>query len=198
MTCCQMYIVSLHMTNILVSVIYTIWHVSTPGPDRWHCTTDSIARPMEDARIVWYKAANSESVQNIKAYLIGWARCFQGSFFKEIYWHLDTRLPAYMQSESRNAWLRWDNYDVRHGRRQTIHDAGNTSYTTTAFVKIPGRQHGASWAVWIKGFLREVVPEILMSSMIFYARMECFGSLRLKKKADRHGIFRLGDNGRLK
>lgn len=82
----------------------------------------------------------------------------------------------------------WDEYDVRHGGRQTIHDAGNNIDITTEFVKIPGGQHGGSWGVRIKGTPREDAPEILMTSLIFYAAMEGIGSLDVKNKADRHGI----------
>lgn len=82
----------------------------------------------------------------------------------------------------------WDEYDVRYGGRQTIHDAGNSIDITTEFVKIPGGQHGGSWGVRIKGTPREDAPERLMTTMIFYAAMDGFGSLGVKNKADELGI----------
>lgn len=71
----------------------------------------------------------------------------------------------------------WDEYDVRQGGRQTIHDAGNKLDLTTEFVKFPGGQHGGSWGVRIKGTPREDAPARLMSTVIFYASMDGFGRL---------------------
>lgn len=82
----------------------------------------------------------------------------------------------------------WDEYDVRLGGRQTIHDAGNFLDITTEFVKIPGGQHGGNWGVRIKGTPREDAPEHLISSVIFYAAMEGFGSLQVSNEADDLGI----------
>lgn len=82
----------------------------------------------------------------------------------------------------------WDEYDVRYGGRQTIHDAGNSIDVTTEFVKIPGGQHGGSWGARIKGTPREDAPERLMTTMIFYAAMDGFGSLGVKNEADELGI----------
>lgn len=82
----------------------------------------------------------------------------------------------------------WDEYDVRYGGRQTIHDAENAIDITTEFVKIPGGQHGGSWGVRVKGTPREDAPERLVSTMIFYAAMEGFGNLAVKNKVDELGI----------
>lgn len=82
----------------------------------------------------------------------------------------------------------WDEYDVRLGGRQTIHDAGNFLDITTEFVKIPGGQHGGNWGVRTKGTPREDAPEHLISSVIFYAAMEGFGSLQVSNEADDLGI----------
>ncbi len=82
----------------------------------------------------------------------------------------------------------WDEYDVRHGGRQTIHDAGNTIDISTEFVKIPGGEHGGSWGVRIKGTPREDAPERLVTTVIFYAAMEGFGSLEVKNEANELGI----------
>lgn len=82
----------------------------------------------------------------------------------------------------------WDEYDVRHGGRQTIHDAGNMIDIITEFVKIPGGQHGGSWGVRIKGKPRDDAQERLVTTMIFYAAMEGFGSLSVKNEAEALGI----------
>ena len=82
----------------------------------------------------------------------------------------------------------WDEYDVRHGGRQTIHDAGNSMDITTEFVKIPGGEHGGSWGVRIKGVPREDAPARLMSTVLFYAGMEGFGSLSVQNDRDDRGV----------
>ncbi|KAL9023738.1 MAG: hypothetical protein Q9196_007009, partial [Gyalolechia fulgens] len=82
----------------------------------------------------------------------------------------------------------WDEYDVRLGGRQTIHDAGNMIDITTEFVKIPGGSHGGSWGVRIKGTPRENAPEHLVTSIIFYAAMEGLGSLQVNNEEDELGV----------
>lgn len=82
----------------------------------------------------------------------------------------------------------WDVYDVRYGGRQTIHDAGNSLDISTDFVKIPGGNHGGSWGVRIKGTPREDAPSRLMSTVIFYAGMEGFGSLKVSNGRADMGI----------
>lgn len=82
----------------------------------------------------------------------------------------------------------WDEYDVRHGGRQTIHDAGNSLDITTEFVKIPGGQHGGSWGVRVKGTPREDAPARLMSTVLFYAGMEGLGSLSVENEPNDLGV----------
>ncbi|KAK3169622.1 hypothetical protein OEA41_009006 [Lepraria neglecta] len=82
----------------------------------------------------------------------------------------------------------WDEYDVRLGGRQTIHDAGNTMDITTEFVKIPGGQHGGGWGVRVKGTPREDAPNRLISTVLFYAGMEGLGSLKVRNEPDDQGI----------
>ena len=78
----------------------------------------------------------------------------------------------------------WDEYDVRQGGRQTIHDAGNKIDLTTEFVKVPGGKHGGSWGVRVKGTPREDAPAHLMTTVIFYGSMEGFGSLEIENEPD--------------
>lgn len=82
----------------------------------------------------------------------------------------------------------WDEYDVRHGGRQTIHDAGNNIDITTEFVKIPGGTHGGGWGVRVKGTPREDAPERLVSTVLFYAGMEGLGNLNVNNEKDDLGI----------
>lgn len=82
----------------------------------------------------------------------------------------------------------WDEYDVRHGGRQTIHDAGNSIDITTEFVKVPGGEHGGNWGVLIKGTPREDSPPRQFTTLVFYAGMEGFGSLSVENEPDDLGI----------
>jgi mannosyl-oligosaccharide glucosidase len=81
----------------------------------------------------------------------------------------------------------WDEYDVRQGGRQTIHDAGNKLDLTTEFVKFPGGEHGGSWGTRIKGTPREDAPEHLMTTVIFYASMEGLGRLGVSNEPSNIG-----------
>lgn len=81
----------------------------------------------------------------------------------------------------------WDEYDVRTGGHQIIHDAGNHIDITTSFVKIPGGTHGGSWAVRIKGVPRADAPPAHKSTVIFYATLEGIGSLQVANEKDHLG-----------
>ena len=82
----------------------------------------------------------------------------------------------------------WDEYDVRLGGRQIIHDAGNSVDITTEFVKIPGGLHGGSWGVRVKGTPREDAPPRFISTVILYAGMEGLGKLDVRNPPDEQGI----------
>ncbi|KAK5162459.1 hypothetical protein LTR04_003695 [Oleoguttula sp. CCFEE 6159] len=73
----------------------------------------------------------------------------------------------------------WDEYDVRTGGRQSIHDPANSLDLTTEFVKFPGGQHGGSWGVRIKGTPRDNAGSDLKTTIVFYAGMEGLGSLEV-------------------
>lgn len=75
----------------------------------------------------------------------------------------------------------WDEYDVRKGGMQTVHDRGNLVDITTEFVKVPGGSHGGSWGVKIKGKPREDAPRGLKTTVIFYAGMEGLGTLEVER-----------------
>lgn len=71
----------------------------------------------------------------------------------------------------------WDEYDVRTGGRQTIHDAGNTLDLTIDFIKVPGGQHGGNWGARIKGVPREDAPAEQITTIAFYTNIEGLGRL---------------------
>jgi mannosyl-oligosaccharide glucosidase len=78
----------------------------------------------------------------------------------------------------------WEEYDVRHGGRQVIHDAGNDLDLTIDFIKAPGGSHGGSWGARIKGKPRENAPTPLVTTMIFYAGLEGMGGLDISNERD--------------
>lgn len=138
--------------------------------------------------LLWARVDSFESVQNSMLP----QECFPHGLNLELPNKLLINLPLDFrhtceQHEGMHGYG-WDEYDVRYGGRQTIHDAGNSIDITTEFVKIPGGQHGGSWGVRIKGTPRDDAPEKLMTTMIFYAAMDGFGSLGVKNEADELGI----------
>ncbi|PHH76895.1 hypothetical protein CDD83_4192 [Cordyceps sp. RAO-2017] len=71
----------------------------------------------------------------------------------------------------------WDEYDARTGGVQSIHDEGNNIDLTTSFVKVPGGQHGGSWAARIRGRPRGDAPETLKTTVYYYIAQEGEGDL---------------------
>jgi mannosyl-oligosaccharide glucosidase len=71
----------------------------------------------------------------------------------------------------------WDEYDVRTGGRQTIHDPANRIDITTEFIKFPGGEHGGSWGARIKGTPREDASPGLRTTVIWYNTLEGLGSV---------------------
>ncbi|RAL02713.1 mannosyl-oligosaccharide glucosidase [Aspergillus ibericus CBS 121593] len=83
----------------------------------------------------------------------------------------------------------WDEYDIRKGGRQTIHDAGNSLDLTIDFVKVPGGQHGGSWAARVKGVPRDDAPLDQPTTVMFYAALEGLGNLGVATNSeDPHGF----------
>jgi mannosyl-oligosaccharide glucosidase len=78
----------------------------------------------------------------------------------------------------------WDEYDVRKGGRETIHDAGNSLDLTIDFVKVPGGQHGGSWAARVKGVPRDDALPDQPTTVVFYAGLEGLGSLGVSTEND--------------
>lgn len=78
----------------------------------------------------------------------------------------------------------WDEYDIRKGGRETIHDAGNTLDVTIDFIKVPGGSNGGSWGARVKGEPRADAPPDQPTTVIFYAAMEGLGSLNVANEFD--------------
>ncbi|KAF3771223.1 family 63 glycoside hydrolase [Cryphonectria parasitica EP155] len=70
----------------------------------------------------------------------------------------------------------WDEYDIRKGGVQTIHDSGNGIDITTSFIKVPGGANGGSWAARIKGVPRPGVPDDARTQVVLFLGQEGFGS----------------------
>lgn len=82
----------------------------------------------------------------------------------------------------------WEEYDVRMGGHQTIHDVGNRIDIRTDFVKIPGGDHGGSWGLRVTGTPREDAPDHLMTTVMFSVAMEGFGRISVQNEPDELGI----------
>ncbi|KAI4914433.1 hypothetical protein J4E85_010496 [Alternaria conjuncta] len=74
----------------------------------------------------------------------------------------------------------WDEYDVRSGGRQTIHDPANKIDITTEFIKFPGGEHGGSWGARIKGTPREDAGPNLRTTVVWYNTLAGFGNLGIE------------------
>ncbi|GMF78181.1 unnamed protein product [Aspergillus oryzae] len=84
----------------------------------------------------------------------------------------------------RMAGYGWDEYDIRKGGRQTIHDAGNSLDLTIDFIKVHGGQHGGSWAARVKGVPRDDALPDQPTTVVFYSALEGLGNLGLHTKSD--------------
>lgn len=81
----------------------------------------------------------------------------------------------------------WDEYDIRTGGRQTIHDVGSNLDITTEFAKMPGGNHGGNWGARIKGTLRSGAPETLSTTVVFYVGSEGASALQVENEHDELG-----------
>jgi mannosyl-oligosaccharide glucosidase len=87
----------------------------------------------------------------------------------------------------------WEEYDIRKGGRQTVHDTGNSIDMTIDFVKVPGGLHGGSWAARVKGVPREDAPADLFTTVVFYTSLEGLGSVEVEKGDDEDSVGFEGD-----
>lgn len=81
----------------------------------------------------------------------------------------------------------WEEYDIRKGGRQTIHDSRNTIDLTIDFIKVPGGDNGGSWGARIKGVPRPDAAPDQPSTVIFYAGVEGMGNLGLSNEPNELG-----------
>ncbi|KAG6827909.1 hypothetical protein H0H92_010007 [Tricholoma furcatifolium] len=81
----------------------------------------------------------------------------------------------------------WTEYDARQGGVQVIKDSANNVKITTEFLKVPGGNHGGSWAARVKG---EPINADLPSriSTIFYFGLEGLGGLEMETDENENGI----------
>ncbi|PVF95183.1 glycoside hydrolase [Serendipita vermifera] len=81
----------------------------------------------------------------------------------------------------------WTEHDMRQGGVQVIKDSNNNLDLKIQWLKVPGGQHGGSWAARIIGKpLRKDRP--LRMSMMYYFGLEGLGSLGWDSKQDDDGV----------
>ncbi|TFY83454.1 hypothetical protein EWM64_g561 [Hericium alpestre] len=81
----------------------------------------------------------------------------------------------------------WTTYDARDGGVQVLKDGPNNIKVTTELLKIPGGEHGGSWAARIKGEPLDV-DRPSRTSFIFYAGLEGLGGLDMETDENENGI----------
>ena len=82
----------------------------------------------------------------------------------------------------------WDEYDIRTGGRETIHDTRNSLDLTIDFIKVPGGEHGGSWGARIKVQPRPDASPDQPTTLIFYTALEGAGKIEASHGADSLGI----------
>lgn len=82
----------------------------------------------------------------------------------------------------------WDEYDIRNGGRQTIHDAGNNLDLTIDFIKVPGGDNGGNWGARVKGVPRDGGADDQPTTLVFYAGLEGEGNVGVGSTPDPLGF----------
>ncbi|KIP04785.1 glycoside hydrolase family 63 protein [Phlebiopsis gigantea 11061_1 CR5-6] len=81
----------------------------------------------------------------------------------------------------------WTEFDAREGGIQVLKDSLNNVKLTTELIKIPGGQHGGSWAARIKGEpIHADKPSRI--STVFYMGLEGLGGLEMETDEDENGL----------
>ncbi|KAI8998865.1 glycoside hydrolase [Trametes punicea] len=81
----------------------------------------------------------------------------------------------------------WTEYDARQGGEQIIKDGINNVVVTTQFLKVPGGDHGGSWAARIKGEpMNPAFPSRI--STVFYVGLEGLGGIEMESEEDDNGL----------
>jgi mannosyl-oligosaccharide glucosidase len=81
----------------------------------------------------------------------------------------------------------WTEYDAREGGVQVLKDSANNVKITTEFLKVPGGEHGGSWAVRVKGAPVDPTKPSRVST-IFYFGLEGLGGLEMETDENDNGI----------
>lgn len=81
----------------------------------------------------------------------------------------------------------WDEYDIRKGGRQTIHDAGNNLDLTIDFIKVPGGEKGGNWGARVKGVPRDGNAD-QPTTLVFYAGLEGEGNIEVASEREPLGF----------
>ncbi|KAL9615923.1 MAG: hypothetical protein Q9160_009149 [Pyrenula sp. 1 TL-2023] len=129
------------------------------------------------AGLLWSRVDNYANVQN--------SMHKSTAFQRDLLIEVDFRHTC--EQHEGMAGYGWEEYDIREGGRQVIHDAGNSLDLTIEYVKVPGPQ-GSSWGARIKGTPREDAPPIQLTTLVFYAGLEGLGSLEVMNEPDELGI----------
>lgn len=82
----------------------------------------------------------------------------------------------------------WDEYDIRNGGRQTIHDAGNSLDLTIDFIKVPGGEHGGNWGARVKGVPREDAADDQPTTLVLYTGLEGEGNIEVATEREPLGF----------
>jgi len=81
----------------------------------------------------------------------------------------------------------WTQYDPREGGIQEIKDSRNNVKITTEFLKVPGGDHGGSWAARVKG--EPINPDVISRvSTVFYFGLDGMGGLEMETDENENGL----------
>lgn len=81
----------------------------------------------------------------------------------------------------------WEEYDPRTGGVQLIRDEKNGIDLTTLFTKIPGGQHGGSWAARVRGMVPEGGAQNVKTTVVFSAALAGEGTLEIVNPENTEG-----------
>lgn len=82
----------------------------------------------------------------------------------------------------------WDEYDIRNGGRQTIHDNGNNLDLTIDFIKVPGGDKGGNWGARVKGVPMKGADPDQPTTVVFHAGLEGEGNIEVASERELLGF----------
>ncbi|KAG8755563.1 Processing alpha glucosidase I [Ceratobasidium sp. 428] len=80
----------------------------------------------------------------------------------------------------------WTEHDMRQGAIQVLKDPHNNLELKTEWLKIPGGDHGGSWAARISGKPLDN-STVSRNSLVFYVGLEGLGGINLETEETEHG-----------